>query len=157
MSMTLTSRIAGSLFLVAALTLTALLAMPAAALPPTPAEIRAKFDAGEYRPTLAMIGQALALKGGAAEGYDRYDLFMLKGECLVQLGSAALAAEAFEDARESTRVPLKMGTARGNEVMLRRSLSMRYVPKTGPDKAAIDVKPPAERKRAMLALRADIL
>src|SRR5436190_1027729 len=124
---------------------------------PTPAHLRQTFDAGDYRGTLAGISRALALAPGADEGYDRYELLMLKGECLVQLDSGALAADAFEDAREVTKDVKLAATAKANELLLRRALAFKYVPKTGAERAPIDVKPAAGRPRAMMALRADLL
>jgi hypothetical protein len=127
------------------------------AAPPTPAQIQEKFAAGDYRGTLAGIAQALALKPGHDEGYDRYALLMLKGESLVQLGSGSLAADAFEDAREATDQILPAAGAKANEIVLRKALAFKYVPKTGTDKAAIDIKPADGRIKAMNAIRADLL
>ena len=70
----------------------------ATAAAPTMAQVRETYDAGQYQPTLKSIAQCLALKGPAADGYDRYELLTLKGECLVRLKSLAYAADAFEDA-----------------------------------------------------------
>jgi hypothetical protein len=132
------------------------LAGPAAAAP-TPAQIRQTFEAGDYRGTLAGVAQALALKPGSDEGYDRYALLMMKGECLVQLGSGALAADAFDDAREAAKDVRLAAAAKANELVLRRALTFKYVPKTGADRAPIDVKPAEGRQRAMPVLKADLL
>src|SRR4051812_7735182 len=77
----------------------AFVAGPVATAAPTMAQVRESFAAGQYQPTLRSIADCLALKGQAAEGYDRYELLTLKGECLIQLKSAAYAANAFEDAQ----------------------------------------------------------
>lgn len=129
----------------------------AAAAPPTPAQLQEKFKAGDYRGTLAGISQALALKPGSDEGYDRYELLMLKGECLVQLNSASYAVHAFDDAREATDDAAKKAQARANELIFRSAAGLKYSPRSGADRAAIDVKAPESRKKAMLALRADLL
>ncbi|MEZ0268089.1 MAG: hypothetical protein ACAI43_25475 [Phycisphaerae bacterium] len=134
-----------------------LCAAPSLAAPPTPAQIQEKYAAADYRGALAGIAQALALKPGSDEGYDRYALLMLKGECLVQLGSQSLAADAFEDAREATDHLGRAAAAKANEIVLRKALAFKYVPKTGTDKNAIDIKPADGRLRAMNALRADLL
>lgn len=129
----------------------------AGAAPPTTAQIEDKFKAGDFRGALAGISQALALAPGADAGYDRCGLLMLKGECLVQLNSASYAIDAFEDARQATDDPARGAQARANEVLLRKSAGLRYAPRSGTDRAPIDVKSPESRKKAMLALRADLL
>jgi len=129
----------------------------ALAAPPTADEIRVQAAAGNHSAALGMISQALTLKGPAAEGIDRYELLMLKGESLLQLGQAKYAADAFEDASEATNEPVKSATAKAGEVIIRRSLFLKYVPKTGPDIAPIDIKPPEQRRKAMLAARNDTL
>jgi hypothetical protein len=129
----------------------------ALAAPPTADEIRVQAAAGNHSAALGLISQALTLKGPAAEGVDRYELLMLKGESLLQLGQAKYAADAFEDASEATNQPVQSATAKAGEVIIRRSLFLKYVPKTGPDTAPIDIKPPEQRRKAMLAARNDTL
>lgn len=123
---------------------------------PTMAEVRDSYAAGQYRPTLRSIADCLALKGQAAEGYDHYELLMLKGECLLQLKSPSYAANAFEDARAAAGndVP-KRATAAANELLARRAPALKYVPKSGTNREPIDVLAPDSRKRAMQAMRDD--
>jgi hypothetical protein len=130
----------------------------AAAAPPTADEIRVQAAAGNHSGALGLIAQALTLKGPAADGIDRYELLMLKGQSLLQLGQPKYAADAFEDASEvATNDPSKSATAKANEVIVRRSPVMKYVPKTGPDTTPIDIKSPEQRRKAMLMARNDIL
>ena len=128
-----------------------------AAPPPTTDEIRVQAAAGNHSGALGLIAQALTLKGPAADGIDRYELLMLKGESLLQLGQPKYAADAFEDASEATNDPSKSGAAKANEVIVRRSPVMKYAPKTGPDTTPIDIKSPEQRHKAMLMARNDIL
>ena len=128
-----------------------------AAPPPTADEIRAQAAAGNHSAALGLIAQALTLKGPAAEGVDRYELLMLKGESLVQLGQPRYAADAFEDSSEVAADPTKSATAKANEVIIRRSPVLKYAPRTGPDAAPIDIKPPEQRRKAMLMARNDTL
>jgi hypothetical protein len=129
----------------------------ALAAPPTADEIRAQAAAGNHSAALGMIAQALTLKGPAADGIDRYELLMLKGESLLQLGQPKYAADAFEDASEVATEPAKRAAAKANDVIVRRSPVMKYVPKTGPDTAPIDIKSPEQRRKAMLMARNDTL
>ena len=67
----------------------------AKAAEPTLADANADFDAGKHSLALAKISRILggsAAKPGSAQ---RYDLFMLRGECLIQRRSAPQAANAF--------------------------------------------------------------
>jgi hypothetical protein len=128
---------------------------PAAAAPPV-AQVREAYDAGRYPDALKLIGECLLAKD-AAESYDRCELLMLKGECLLRLKSASHAAHAFEDARAATDDPGKQAAAMAADLLLRRSPSLTYTPKTGPDRTPIDVVAADSRKTAMLALRSDLL
>jgi hypothetical protein len=129
----------------------------ALAAPPTADEIRVQAAAGNHSAALGLISQALTLKGPAAEGIDRYELLMLKGESLLQLGQAKYAADAFEDASEATNDPAKSAAAKAAEIIIHRSPVMKYVPRTGPDSTPIDIKSPEQRRKAMLAARNDTL
>lgn len=134
-----------------------LAASSANALPPTPVQIQEKFKSGDYRATLLGISQALALKPGSDEGYDRFALLMLKGECLIQLNISDYAAHAFEDARAATNDPQKIAVARANELIALKSPVLKYVPRTGTNREPIDIKAQASRLVAMNALRVDML
>src|SRR5688500_1528910 len=124
---------------------------PAAApAPPTADEIRETVEAGDYRGALKAIAKALSAKGAAAaEGSDRYALFMLKGECLVRLGSNVYAADAFDDAREvAAQNRERAAEAKASELVVRRAKKSNYVPTTGADRSPIDVVSGASRKKA---------
>ena len=142
--------------LVLMLTMTLLLCPRPAAAAPATAQVREAYDAGRYPDALKLIGECLLAKD-AAETYDRCELLMLKGECLVRLKSVSYAAHAFEDARAATDDPGKQAAAMAAELVVRRSPSLKYAPKTGPDRTPIDVVAPDSRKTAMLALRTDLL
>ena len=139
------------------LAVTAALAPRSAAAAPAMAEVRDAYQAGKYRETLKMIAECLAVKGAKAEGYDRYELLVLKGESLVRLKSPPHAAHAFEDAQAATDDPSKRAAAMAAELVLRRSPSLKYVPKTGSERTPLSVVEPDSRAKAMTALRADLL
>jgi hypothetical protein len=124
---------------------------------PSMKELQDKYRSGDYRGTLSGIAQALALRGAPAEAYDRYELLMLRGDCLVQLNSGSYAGDAFDDARESTEDIPKRAAAGASELVARKAPIGKYVPRTGPDRDPIDIKSPDSRKKAMDALRADLL
>ena len=143
--------------LVLLLTMTVPLCPRPAAAAPAMAQVREAYDARKYPEALKLIAERLAAKGAAVEANDRYALLMLKGECLVRLASVPYAAHAFEDARAATDDPGKQAAAMAAEMVVRRSASLKYAPKTGPDRTPIDVVAPDPRKKAMLALRSDLL
>jgi len=129
----------------------------ASAAPPTMDEIRQAYDVAKYQPAIRMINQCLSLKGPAAAGYSRYELITLKGECLIRLKSATYAADAFEDAQAATTDAGQHAAAMATELLLRQSGSLKYTPKSGTSRAPIDVVEPESRKRAMKAMRDDVM
>ena len=56
---------------------------------PTVSDIRDALDEGEHPRALQLASRALAAKGEAAKGYDRYELLVLKGETQLRMKQAA--------------------------------------------------------------------
>ncbi len=147
-------------------------AAPAAESLPTIAQLNEQFAAGKYQDVMRQIARLLALKGDAAKAYDRYELFVLRGEVSLRNKANPMAIESFAAAQKATADPEKQAKARANEILIRRSKPAGYVPKNAPK---LDLPSPgsaaprpmpagplpileeADRKVAMAALLSDEL
>src|SRR3954468_21643707 len=115
----------------------------------------------QYPAALQAITGKLALKGAAAKAVNRYELFMLKGECHLQLKVPRLAAEAYASAAkeaERSGTPEERGVAAAHEMLVKGSKAFAYTPRTASDKqkpGPIDILDLASRKRAFAAMLAD--
>ena len=115
---------------------------------PTPADLQQMYDGKQYKICLQQIARALALKGDAARGYDRYKLLLLRGECLMRLYDRPTSLTAFVAAQASPDTTTAL-TARANVVLLQKTSGWDYVPPGG---TSIDISEPESRKKAMAAL-----
>src|SRR4051812_11702849 len=123
----------------------------------------------QYAPALQKITAALALKGPAAKSVDRYQLFMLKGECLLQTKSTRLALDAYTAAIKEAAGDRDRSLAEAHETLVKESKGFGYTPKTSttaattppntpkPRPAPIDILNLGSRKKAFAALLADEL
>ena len=123
----------------------------------------------QYAPALQKITAALALKGAAAKAVDRYQLFMLKGECLLQTKATRLALDAYAAAIKEAGSDRDRSLAEAHETLVKESKGFAYTPKTGsatapasatapkPRPAPIDILQLDSRKKAFAALLADEL
>src|SRR5688500_16894818 len=95
---------------------------PALAQPalPTVQQLEQQLDTNPQE-VLRGVARLLALKGAAAQQYDRYELFSLRGEASLRTKAMPAAAEAFAMAGKETTDPAKKATARANEILIRRS------------------------------------
>jgi hypothetical protein len=124
---------------------------------PTAAELRQMRDAGQYHICLQQIGRVLRLGGGAGKGYDRYDLLLLRGDCLLHLEDPATAKLAYAAAAQSP-VAEQARAGRATALLIQRSTKMTYVPKTGNDTGdGINIASAENRTKAMAALLRDEL
>ena len=147
--------------------LIALLALPAVAADApaggdSQAELKQMFDAKQYKELLPKLSKVLALRGPAAEGYDRYALFMMKGESSLQAHAKLAAVDAFKQAAKATDDHNLAMTATADAVLARDANGAgAYVPKTGTPKGdkpePIDILAPDSRKTAFTALEQDLL
>ena len=138
-----------------------------AAQQPTIADAQADFDKGEYRPSLQKISSILNSPSAQPGTPQRYDLLMLRGECLLQLKEPVGAANSFDSAGLAIKGDgdvKKLSAARALAMLIRESPGMAYKPKTrsaseggGASGAAeaINIVPPDSRKRALLAMLDD--
>jgi hypothetical protein len=123
----------------------------------------------QYAPALQKITAALALKGPAAKSVDRYQLFMLKGECLLQNKATRLALDAYTAAIKEAESDRDRSLAEAHETLVKESKGFAYTPKTStvaaptppntpkPRPAPIDILNLESRKKAFAALLADEL
>jgi hypothetical protein len=124
---------------------------------PTAAELRQMRDAGQYHICLQQIGRVLRLGGGAGKGYDRYDLLLLRGDCLLHLEDPATAKLAFAAAAQSP-VAEQARAGRATALLIQRSTKMTSVPRVGNDTGdGINIASAENRTKAMAALLRDEL
>lgn len=125
----------------------------APAAEPALADAQADVDAARYpaaRAKIARILSGTAAKPGAPQ---RYDLFMLRGECMLHDRDSTGAVDAFAHARQEVdadRDADKAARARAMELLLRASPHQIYRPSK--DSPPIDIVAPESRKKAMAAL-----
>jgi hypothetical protein len=138
------------------LLIVALLGARSALAAPTMDDIRKEFDAKHYQAALQLIYQGLSAQGEAANAYDRYELYALRGECLLNLKSARYAQQAFEDAVPAANDPRRKALAVATASLIKNAPNYVYVPKTASDAAPIDIIKPESRTKAMNALYQDL-
>src|SRR5690349_9206335 len=68
---------------------------PSQSQPLTFAAARADFDKGDYKACLGKISKLLTTGAYKSDSPERYDLLMLRGECLLQLKQRPGAQAAF--------------------------------------------------------------
>lgn len=93
----------------------------------TRAELSQMHGAGEYRICLQQIGRILR-SGNVDKNYDRYDLLLLRGDCLLHLEDPDTALIAFAAAAKSP-APEQAREGRATALLLQRSTRMTYVPR----------------------------
>ena len=127
----------------------------------TLADAKADFDAAQYQPCLQKISRALQTRDAAAPDSPlRCDLFMLRGECLLQMKQGASAADAF---RMAARIVDKsddlhrLSAASAMVTLITASRNLVYTPKPPADSGPINIVPLDSRKQAMTALYNDRL
>ena len=132
---------------------------PAQAEPlPTVEEVRKLVEAGDGPGALRHLNRLLALRGKAAEAYDRHELLTLKGDAHLRLRANEAAAVAFRLAAAATDDKVKEAVARATEQLIRRSKNLAYTPKRaakGQPAEPIDVVNAESRQRALAALFVD--
>src|SRR3954466_7136488 len=72
----------------------------------------------QWQPLLQKLSRALSLRGDAAKTFDRYELFMMKGEAHAQLKQPAPAASAFADAVKEAGADKNRAAVAGSTALL---------------------------------------
>jgi hypothetical protein len=128
---------------------------------PTSDDLQRLVAEKNYSRALQKITAGLALKGPAARTVNRYELYLLKGECHLQMRAMSHAAEAYAAAaKEPTASPPERAVAAAHEMLVKQAKGLAYTPKASPDKgrpAPIDISDKESRRRAFAALLADEL
>jgi hypothetical protein len=123
-------------------------------LVPTLADAQADFDGKEYKSALQKISKALTATDAKSAREARYDLFMLRGECLLRMNSRTLAIDAFRSAARTMKDDgdvQKAATAAGTAALIEASRNLKYTSPRQPNDA-MDVVEPESRKKALNAL-----
>ncbi len=129
----------------------------------TQEQLQQDFEAKDYQKLLPKLNQALALKGPAAAGYDRYKLLLLKGETQLRIPPGKSAADAFKAASLVAPDADSTAIAKATFVLVNRSSNGKFQPKKPADSkssqppAAIDILDPDSRKQAFAALFAEMV
>ena len=126
---------------------------------PTMQEMEVLYNEKQWQPLLQKTSRVLPLRGQAAQNYDRYQIYMWRGEAQLQLKANSQAVAMFKDAAEETTEPEKIATARASALLVKRSNNGKYTRKSPATQPAgektFDVTDPAKRKDAFVALAED--
>ena len=98
---------------------------------PTVEEVRKLVEDGNVPDAMRHLNRLLALRGKAAEAYDKYELLTLKGDAHLRLRANEAAAVAFKQAAGETDDKVKEAAARATEQLIRRSRNLAYTPRKG--------------------------
>ena len=121
-------------------------------------EVQKLVQSGEGAEALKQVNRLLSLRGKAAESYDRYELFSLKGEAHLRLKSNEAAAAAFRQAAAETDDRQHKAVARATELLIRRSKNLTYSQKKvakGDKSEPIDIVNADSRHKALSSLFVD--
>jgi len=125
---------------------------------PSQNDVRRTFDRGDYNGTLQKLARVVGLKGEAAAGYDKYALWMLKGESHLRLKQIKQANDAFGMAARETDDDVEGATARALQRLLGESKAFqvkRRFPRRGEKVHTADVLDPDQRDQALRILYED--
>jgi hypothetical protein len=140
------------------------LAQPATAPATKPAEInpasvsdlQQMLEDKNFQQVIQQTSRLLALKGSAADAYNRFDLLRIKAEAQLENGDTQGAISTFSELGRVTNDPQDRDVALATVVLIRRSPHGKFTPKTvpaGKDKAQpIDIFDPLTRKAAFEAM-----
>lgn len=122
-------------------------------------ELNRLVNGKEYSVALQKIAAALQLRGSAAKAVHRHEVYMLKGECHLQLKQVTMAIEAYQQAAKEATSAAERSAAQANELLVRQSRAFAYPPRAkdtnGKPKPPIDILDGESRKSAFGALLAD--
>lgn len=140
--------------------LSLVIAAPVLGAEPSIAEAQADFQQGKYPGCLQKVAAILVGSEARQGSPGRYDLFLLRGECLLQMKRADLAADAFDAAARSVKGEndlKRVAPARAMAILIKSSANLAYRPKGASAADAIDIVNPELRKKALEALLQDRL
>ena len=120
-------------------------------------EAQAAFASGDYQGCLRKTSGLLS--SAKRDSVERYDLLMLRGECLVRLKQRNAAAQAFQSAAgvmKGRRDLARTASATAIAVLVRESPDFTYKSKANSERTGIDIIEPSTRRVAMAALFDDL-
>jgi hypothetical protein len=118
-------------------------------------DAKAKFDAGLYPDALRLILPALTAIPQNDDSGQRYELLMLRAECLLRIDQRMSAISTFDVASKSAPDARGAAIARANWLLAKSSPGNKYMPKGRGE--GIDIMAFESRKRAFEALRSDLI
>jgi hypothetical protein len=128
--------------------------------PLTFAAAQADFDKADYRNCLGKISKLLTTGAYKSDSPERYDLLMLRGECLLRLKQKPGAQAAFESAAKMMKKQedvQRAATATALVALVKASTpALAYQSKKAGGGTAIDIVEPASRQKAMGLLMEDL-
>jgi hypothetical protein len=86
----------------------------------------------QYGAALKSTNKLLALRDPTSQGFDPYQLWMLKGEAYIGTKSLEPAISAFKSAAKATSDPHELAVANCTVLLLQNSNPSTYIPKTAP-------------------------
>jgi len=121
---------------------------------PSVDEIKQLMTEGKHREALQKLSRALAMKGTAADQYDKHELLRLKAEAHLNLKDAAAASSAFAAAAKEAKDDTARAEDKASELVVKRSKNLQFTPKPkkGEKAEPIDVTVAEQRKAAFAAL-----
>jgi hypothetical protein len=121
---------------------------------PTTAQLWELHAAKQYRLCLQQAVRASNLTGEMGKKYDKYELMLLRGDCLLHLEDPESALNIFEAARKSPNSRQAIEASATVQV-IKRSPLMKFRPKAGGE--PISIIEIDDRHKAMVAMLADDL
>jgi hypothetical protein len=126
---------------------------------PTMEDLQQMLEDKKYQQVIQQTSRLMALKGAAAQPYNRFDLLKLKAEAQLQHGETEAALSTFMELGRETNDPHDKDVAQATILLMHRSPRGKYLPRSlaaGEDKAQpIDVIDPLTRKAGFEALYND--
>ncbi len=117
-------------------------------------DAKQKVAAGQYKEALQSIAKSLGTSSAASDPEERDQLFMLKGEAMLQTG-VPNAPGAFDSAASIAKDAKDVAPARATALLIRASLQGKYRPKVA-GAELINILTPDGRKQGLAALREDL-
>jgi hypothetical protein len=125
---------------------------------PSVDDLKRMYDDKKYEDLVIKLSFVLSLHNEAGRSYDRYELYMLKGEAQMGRRQPVAASDAYVRAAKHTTDKTQLAMAVAMSELSRRCPNMKFTPQTGAAKGRqIDVTDPQARKPAFAALYADEL
>jgi len=87
---------------------------------PSMMDLKQMHDSGNYRGCLQQIARVMQLSASAGGGYDKYELLMLRGDCLLHLDDSVTAIAAYNAAAKSP-VPSQANEAIATVLLIKKS------------------------------------